>query len=455
MQLFHVIGGTGFTVGMMAHFFLVLIVGIAQMMLMASPDPVAMGAVPVVVHEVGMAVMAHETSDVDLFDKWTLSIFVLISALVLVGISFVARWSWPIVSEKALCVAFLWFLYGIIMSNFGICVCCSNGSGAPLCSGAWYEHISSSLWILATLAAFLVDAWSIELRQVSLMVTISLSVILSLAPSSMCNAFPAPSWLIFLRVTLFHLLWHSNRLQRVAESTAYGVYIRCTNALDNVRVIRTGDPEILPVDVPASLVGTWRVLTTIARDMTRVQEVIQHQGDTLFALHGEKQGNRNVFGIANTITSTSRHFGGTDDSGRSHSQYPHQQEPQPLTPSQTFLMAVHESRRGLPHLSDFADCADDAAATVYDDGGDNERLHTRTPRMHNSSWIDWKYRHYSHSLMLAIDTMRSSWVLGVCPIYLPLVTFEIAWLWYNIYHTCSEIISTTRPIEHIGPCHAK
>lgn len=441
MQLFHVFGGTGFVIGIVAHFYLVLVVGLVQSVLMAAPSvPAAVAAA--VVHEVGTAVARNGAEAVaDSFDKWTLSIFILVSALVLVGISFLARWSWPIVSEKAIVAALVWLLYGVIVGNFGICMCCTNGSWAHVCGGAWYEHLSSSLWVVATLAAFLVDAWRLELRVVSLVVTLALSVILLVAPTNNCSVLPAASWIIFLRITLFHLLWHANRLQRIAESTAYGIYIRCARALDDARTVRTGDPDVLPLDVPSSLVSTWRFLAAIAQDMTHAEDILKHQGETLFATHSEKKmGNRTMFGAGGTLASTSRHIGNnpTED----EMQQEQHQNPV-LTPVQTFLAALREARRGLPHLSLFAEGTVESGTARHDSENPGHAPAGRA----TAHWIDWKYRHYSHTLMLAIDTVRATWVLSVCPAYLPLVAFELAWFAYSIYHTCSEIVSTTRPVE--------
>jgi hypothetical protein len=402
MRMFHVLGGTNFIIGIVAHFYLILVAGLVQSFLTAPvsvPEPGApaseMGG-----HTVSVAAVGGAAATAAVFDPWTMSIFVLLSALVIVGVSFLARWSWPMVSEKALLTVLLWLLYGVIVSDFGICVCCTSGSWHHVCGGAWYEQSISLLWILAALASFLVDAWSLALRRVSIVATVGIAIALFIAPVSNCSALPTAHWLLFLRVTLFHLLWHSNRLQRIAESTIYGIYARCTRALDEVRVVRPNDPETLSVDVPMAIVTTWRVLVAIAQEASLAQDAAQQQGPTLFAKQSQRAPqNRGVFSA-----------------------------PPDFTATRTFLEALHETRNGLPHLSVFAENC-----------GNGEGPHRH--------WIDWKYRHYSHTLMLAIDTVRSGWVLGVCPSYLVLAVAELAWLWYTIYHTCAEIVSTTRNVE--------
>jgi len=393
MRTFHVLGGTNFIIGIVAHFYLILVAGLVQSFLTAPVDPAASP------HAVSVAASAASEA---VFDPWTMSIFVLLSALVIVGVSFLARWSWPMVSEKALLAVLLWMLYGVIVSDFGICVCCTSGSWHHVCGGSWYEQTISTLWILAALASFLVDAWSLVLRRVSIVTTIGIAVALFIAPVSNCSALPTAHWLLFLRVTLFHLLWHSNRLQRIAESTVYGIYARCTRALDEVRVMRANDPDTLSVDVPMAIVSTWRVLVTIAQEASLANDAAQQQGPTLFAQQTQRPPQNRVFSA-----------------------------PPDTTATRTFLTALHETRNGLPHLSVFAENC-----------GNSEG-----PQRH---WIDWKYRHYSHTLMMAIDTVRSGWVLGVCPVYLILSLAELAWLWYTIYHTCAEIVSTTRSVERVA-----
>lgn len=402
LALFHVLGGTNFVIGIVAHFYLILVAGIVQSFLTAPVE------VPVADSRPHVAELGTQAATVSLpaatshigADPWMMSIFVLFSAVVVAGISFLARWSWPMVSEKALLTILLWMLYGVAVGSFGICVCCTDGAWTHVCGGRWYENTVSVLWLVAAVAAFLVDAWSLNIRRTSIVVTVGAGILLFIAPVSNCSALPTSHWLLFLRVTLFHLLWHSNRLQRIAESTVYGIYARCTRALDEVRVMRPNDPEVLNTDVPLAIVDTWRVLATIAREAALALSAAQHQGHTLFATHSVKTNHKH---------GPQRVFDAPPDAAA----------------TQAFLDALRETRNGLPYLSVFSENYGSE---------DGARRH----------WIDWKYRHYSHGLMLAIDTVRASWVLGVCPGYLVVSLLEMAWLWYTIYHTCAEIVSTTR-----------
>lgn len=236
------LGGASVAVGVGAHFYLVLIVAIVQGFLRGGDQ--ALGGTE------------HE----HLLSAWALTIYVLITGLLLVALSILARWSWPIVPEKGLLLVLLWLLISAILGALGVCICCGEGPCA-----IWPRQLFSLAWMIALIAAFAVDARVAGVRALSLGIVVVFSVLALTAPFNPCHWLPEVSWLMFARVTLFHVIWYANRLLRIAESTLYAFYAPHVTRLDMVRSHLHGHTgsESPTITSPQDMLSAWRILGTL------------------------------------------------------------------------------------------------------------------------------------------------------------------------------------------------
>jgi hypothetical protein len=410
----NVFAGRNVAIGIVAHFFLVLVVQLVQVLLASTPhaghafegdvhrDALLLGGAVAIAH--------HEA-----WTHWHLIITLLLSALMLVTLVYFTGLSWPILSEKALFIALLWMLYGAVAGNFGICLCCDDGPWAAACGGLWYRQLVSVLWVVVVAAAYLVDARGTSLRRAAFVFMLAAATLLVLAPLNSCNALSAQTLIVFLKITVFHLLWHGNRVQRIVEATIYSIIARNVRALQAVQVssdattpagvasVSSRRPDL---DTPSDLLNAWSVMRKLA-------EVLD-QGDVRNAAWAP-----DGTGRAALLGTTAR-------------------EPvvaKARTQQQLFVESVAAAARAMPALDDFAWFGDDESAPGDPAG------------VSSSRYVDWRYRNYSYQYMIAIDIVRAIWVLGVCWPYLLFAVFQLAWIYVSVSRSAAEIVDLLQSIH--------
>ena len=368
------LSGATAAVGVGAHFYLILILAIVQSFLN------------------GAAPHADDTGSEHLMSAWTLTIFVLITALMLVALSFLARWSWPVLPEKGILYVLLWLLVSAILGGLGVCPCCGSGSDSA-CGSWWPRQLFSLAWMLALGASFGVDARLSGVRAASLVVTIGFSVLVVTAPFNPCHWLPEVSWLMFARVTLFHLIWYANRLVRIAESTLYALYLPHVVRLE---AARTGSTEAdVPHMVPMDILSAWRVLATLAVSLNAPV----HFRDRLV---------RPAASVA-------------------------------ATAQKRLYQSIVTAQQAMPRLHAATFDGTEGAGAVGAEG------------MPAAPTINWKFRDYSHKYMVLIDVVRSVWVLGVCAPYTLVAFLELAWLAAVLHDACVELASVLRDMPSLAP----
>lgn len=148
-----------------------------------------------------------------------ISLFLLVASLVL-------RWTAPIMIEGAVISIVAWILYDVIFS--GQCLYCggSGGGGIETASPApfFFSVFYSVLWIYTLLANYLADNRNTLLAYSFLISAALLFFILLLLPTP-CNVFRHHSVAtVFLKITLFSIVWILNRNLRIAETVLLRFY---------------------------------------------------------------------------------------------------------------------------------------------------------------------------------------------------------------------------------------
>lgn len=281
---------SGLLIGLGAHFYLVLIVALVHGFLLSdghdhcsadhsvvpSPPPAhpvvaaAEGgtvgeAVTTTTHGSELVVGRH-TESADSFSGWSMSLYVLVCALVLAAGSLGLHWTWPMLSEKALIIALLWLIYAVIAGALGF--------------HGLVPHVFSLLWLLAALASLAVDCYHETWRQSALVVTAVALFLFLIAPWNACACL-STRWCaltLFYKITLFHLLWHSNRLLRVSESSLYDLYRRrvCA-ALEQLPHMQVNGATLeWSVRTPSDIVLCWDRLVALSNQGSESSAPLRH-----------------------------------------------------------------------------------------------------------------------------------------------------------------------------------
>jgi hypothetical protein len=431
VNFLNVFAGRNVVIGIAAHFFLVLVVQLVQVLLAGAPihhgaHPHG-GALPAadtdLVHRDALFGGSVALSHHEVWTHWHIIIMLLLSSLMLVVLVYFTGLSWPIVSEKALVVALLWMLYGAVVGNFGICLCCDDGPWAEACGGLWYTQLISILWTVSLAAAYFVDARGANVRRAALIVLLVLATLLILAPLNSCNALSAHGFVVFLKITVFHLIWHGNRVQRIIEATLYAILKNNVQALHNVRTTlepegAAGSADATPMgarmqsrkrdETPMDILSKWAVLRQLA-------DVIDSGGRGL-ASWDPQQGASALLGSTSRAPVLAR----------------------ARTSQQLFVQSVAAAARAMPILDEAWYSQDDAEAG----GGGFDNPHGGSLR-----YVDWRYRSYSYHYLLAVDIVRAIWVLGVCWPYLLVAVFQLLWIYTSVSHSAAEIVEQLQAIQ--------
>ncbi len=223
--------------------------------------------------------------------------YVAISSIILFILSMTIGWNWPLMSEQVVIIALIWILYSNILSSE--CICCVNnddssmllspfietenptnpikkdeeefihlslqnhnkeeedeGGGEEIdelhmkmdniassaistitstCSNNMFSIVYSSLFIFILLLSFMTDIIHYKLSLVLRVTSLIVFFILLLIPNN-CNQFNFLSIdVLFIKITVYHIIWHTNRCIRMSEALLYIEYHKELYDLDNYR----------------------------------------------------------------------------------------------------------------------------------------------------------------------------------------------------------------------------
>jgi hypothetical protein len=150
-----------------------------------------------------------------------LAYFSLFSLLVLV-LSRHTEWSFPVVIEDALIVAFFWMLVSSLVT--GDCACCA----APTADCFWQQNqvLYSMLCVVLMLCSFIFDARLFPLSLLFKALAVALLLFVPLVPIS-CNQFNLSQIsVVILKFSLFVLAWFVQRRQRLTEAQLSTEYLK-------------------------------------------------------------------------------------------------------------------------------------------------------------------------------------------------------------------------------------
>ena len=108
----------------------------------------------------------------------------------------------------------MWLLYTLAGHALGF----TGGHGS----------LFSILWTLAAISALSIDVYITWWRRTALSITLLSIVLVTTSPWNSCSCIDGSldPFSVLLKITLFHIVWHSNRLLRTTESVLYDLYAR-------------------------------------------------------------------------------------------------------------------------------------------------------------------------------------------------------------------------------------
>jgi hypothetical protein len=339
-------------------------------------------------------------------------------SLVIVFISRSLRLTWPIYIEESLIVILLWVLLSNLLGAFhSVCMAYKGkamgvvmeaaaatttrtteeeeggfGVGGEqghnmmvltieqigLCDLAFFNIIYSFVCILLAISAFLIDFRPFFLSLLFRIIGILSFLLVILLPSS-CNQFQwlHPSELI-IKITLYNIVWFMNSHRRNTEQALYGLYRLATLSLQ-YRITSAG----------------YHICRQRAATLRRGKEI-----------------------LLPSITHPVLLFERTQQMMRCIEEYiePDMRD-KPVIEGDTLLLQREVG--------------------VY------MNMMRMQQRYNQDTYLlrilSWKNRAYTGNVLYLIDVARTLWILLICPFYLPLVFFEIAWSLWHIRQNAMEL----------------
>lgn len=321
------------------------------------------------------------------------------ASLVIVFISRSLRFTWPIYIEESLIVILLWVLLSNLLGAFhSVCMAykgkeSASGGGSQdeeghtmmaltieqigLCDLAFFNTIYSFVCILLAIAAFLIDFKPFFLSLLFRIIGILSFLLVILLPSS-CNQFQwlHPSELI-IKITLYNIVWFINSHRRNTEQVLYGLYRLATLSLQ-YRITNAGYP--------------------ICRQRASLRRVKENT----------------LPSITHPVLLFER--------------------------TQQIMRCIEEYVE--VDLRDESVLEGDTLLLQREVGVYMNMM--RLQRRYNQDTyllriLSWKNRAYTANVLYLIDVARTLWILLICPFYLPLVFFEIAWSLWHIRQNAMEL----------------
>ncbi len=400
----------------------------------------------------------------------TLVTYVALATVIVLGLSRLLRWSWPLYVEDTLIVIFAWALLSILVGNYTVCGDSTGGVASlqmpppPLVNETEPDsmlivhslaasHIDETdsdleLWLqnykamatgcnaeafnlfysLLVLGVLLCAALSdLRLYWVSLffrLATFLLLVVAVLIPTA-CNRYRLlePNALI-LKVTLYFVIWYLNYHRRTTERVLENNYVLCARSLaPNLQALgaeKRSHQRLLqeleqrcatPVQLFERLDRLWRYLR-------EAQNHVQQQRQRPTSHPRRRR-------IVNELDIESG-----DEDEQSFSDSGDDDEP-----AQSLDEVMHRSR----------------LSTLKEQSREMRKLQRVNDAFYNDTWVahwlSWKNRAYSTRLLPLLDLARTAWILFVCMAFLPLAALEALWLLWHIRLNETELQACAQMTE--------
>jgi hypothetical protein len=368
--------------------------------------------------------------------------YIAILSIIMMAISLSIQWTWPLLAEQVILISLIWIIYGNLLSTE--CLCCHESNNELIqstsfssrtsievkteeeqihenvdnmvsnilfnvvstCSNSVFQSIYSAIFILLLFVTFFVD---VSYRPISLfLLTISLFsfILLVLIPNN-CNQFSFTSvTILLLKITLFHVIWHTNRYLRMTEYVLYDNYF---TLYWNLQLEKRNKKISTNEDI------------SITIEPDRAYFIIKHVKPEPLSLFHFIRDYRYRINKGNII-----------------------QEKEKGISRQPIQKSKKKSRRRKAqwdfrknnnhnHLREKLKETNFKMATIDFEYYTNSNIFNRS--------FSWKNRSYKPEFLIVIDLIRTTWVLAVCPWFLLISIIEMLWLWKSIYNNSSELWS--------------
>jgi hypothetical protein len=381
-----------------------------------------------------------------------------IVGVILLIISRVTRWSYPMSFEECLIILLLWVILSGRISHTH-CFCCGGHRAHSTaliedsvemvavgierrrddddfmlevwqlfvkeCHPESFNFVYSLLCVVLVAASFFTELRNYYvslLFRLSTVCLIALVGLLLVVSPSLCSKFSIhESFVTLMRITLFEILWFCNVMKRLTErvlvlhySEALAMTTERLSTLTQPHTFTT--PRSLFLELGrlckqlAQLYGEAPVKKSRHRPLLAEKEPVYKERHTLLLPlnAGEENGGEE---------------GGEEDV------YP---ERVSVAKPRREKKAVRKADQGETAVEE----------TLTDIVCQLATLSQRHKETYLGSAMSWKNRGYGENLLHIIDLAHTVWLLIVCPLWLVLAPLEILWLLYYIYQNTRETRET-------------
>lgn len=402
-------------------------------------------------------------------------IYVALATVLVLALSRLMRWSWPLYIEDTLIVIFAWALLSILLGNF--VVCGDTGSSVlniPLqdnetdnqmlvvhslkeshidddeegeetstlslwiqnyhamasgCNGEAFNIFYSLLVLGVLLCAALVDVRNYWISLFFRIFTFLLLIVAALIPTA-CNRYRLLDInTLILKITLYFVVWYLNYHRRTTERVLENNYILCLRSLaPNLRALGTDskrherllreleDRCNSPVQLFERMDRLWRLLKEMRSS--------NGQSPTRPTSHPAR-GRRSRINMLDTESD--------GDESRSEEDESEQEEDE---------MEFHSLEESLKRTS---------LNTLHEQSREMRKLQRVNDAFYTDTWLahllSWKNRDYTSQLLPLLDLARTAWILFVCLAFLPVVALEVLWLLWHIRLNEAELQACAQMTE--------
>jgi hypothetical protein len=414
--------------------------------------------------------------------------------IIVLGVVLLLRWTAPMCAEEALIILLLWILISSRIDSTH-CFCCGGsgsatadadpdhgglrlhdegdvGAGEPVAHhvqeagglitpreapppddfvlAAWRTvfhdcqqqtfNIAYSLLAVAMLIVGffteLKNYWVSLAFRFATVVFICIVVLLLIISPSLCSKFSIgvgmqDSFIVFLRVTGYEILWFLNRYKRVTEralEAEYSAALQLVTTWFNETKLAARKRELGP---PPS---TPR---QVMREMSRFFDYLADK-------YNARQERRQRKQQRNRSRRSRRREASLSESEESESGSDEEQTRRSIAPN------ILGGGGGGGEREDTAGVEEETMFTIIKSmsllvqlNGDDDRSGQFT------SWFSWRYREYHKQILHIIDLAVTAWILVVCQWWMLFALPELVWLYWAVSHNRKEIYATEKYVSFL------